>query len=106
MKATCTKFTKLRRNTLMGFADVAIIDWGMTLRDVAIHTKNGSTWAAPAARPQISKDGTVIKDATTGKVAYVPIVEFSSRAVRDAFSAAVIAAVQAHDATALDEAVP
>jgi hypothetical protein len=104
MKATCTKFTKLRRNSLMGFANVAIVDWGMTLRDVAIHSRDGSRWAAPAARPQIGKDGTVIKDATTGKVAYVPIVEFTSRSARDAFSAAVIAAVLAHDPTALDEA--
>jgi hypothetical protein len=101
MKVTCRKFTKLRRNTLLGFADVAIVDWGVTLRDVAIHSRNGSRWAAPPARPQL-KDGAVVKD-DAGKVQYTPIVEFASREARDAFSAAVIAAVQAHDAAALDE---
>jgi hypothetical protein len=34
--------------------------------DVAIHTKNGSTWAQPPAKPQI-RDGALVKD-ETGKV--------------------------------------
>jgi hypothetical protein len=102
MKATCKKFVRLRRNTLMGFADVAIVDWNLTLRDVAIHTKNGSRWAAPPARPQL-KDGIAVKD-DAGKIQYVPVIEFVSRDARDVFSAAVVAAVLAHDADAFDEA--
>jgi hypothetical protein len=38
-----------------------ITDLGMTVRDVAIHTKNGSTWAAPPAKPQL-RDGVAVKD--------------------------------------------
>jgi hypothetical protein len=65
------------------------------IKDIAIHEKNGSRWAAPPARPQISKDGAVIRDDTTGKIAYAPIIEFGSRNSRDEFSKAVIAAVLA-----------
>jgi hypothetical protein len=102
MKVICKKFVKLRRNTLVGFADISIVDWNLTLRDVSVHSKNGSRWASPPARPQI-RDNALVHD-DRGKVAYVPIVEFTSRDARDQFSAAVIAAVQAFDAAALDEA--
>jgi hypothetical protein len=91
MKIVCKKFSPLERNTLRGFAEINIAELGMTLRDVAIHCKNGSTWASPPSKPQI-KDGAVIKD-DTGKVQYSPIIEFGSREARDEFSNSVIAAV-------------
>ncbi len=42
----------------------------------------------------ISRDGVVLKDAK-GKIRYVPIIEFSSKDVRNKFSDAVIAAMRA-----------
>ena len=61
MKIVCKKVSPLERNTLRGFAEINITDLGMTVRDVAIHTKNGSTWAAPPAKPQL-RDGVAVKD--------------------------------------------
>jgi hypothetical protein len=89
---TCTDWRALHRNTLRGFAVVTIAELKLTIRDVAIHQKNDSRWAQLPAKPQV-KDGALIKDAATGKIAYTSVMEFTSKAVRDAFSQAVIAAV-------------
>ncbi len=88
----CNDFRALRRNTLQGFAVVTIDELKLTIRDVAIHQKGDARWAQLPAKPQV-KDGVLVKDAITGKVAYATVMEFTNRAVRDAFSAAVIAAV-------------
>jgi hypothetical protein len=53
----------------------------MTMRDVAVHVKNGSALAQPPAKPQI-KDGVVVTD-NSGKAQYVNIIEFGSRDARD-----------------------
>jgi hypothetical protein len=104
MKITCRDFRSFRRNTLLGFAEVTIEEFGLTIKDIAIHSKAGSRWAQPPAKPQVSRDGTLVKDPTTGKIAYTPIIELTSRDARDRFSAAVIAAVLARNPAALDEA--
>ena len=95
MKIVCKKFSPLERNTLRGFAEINIVDIGMVIKDVALHTKNGSSWAQPPAKPQI-RDGVAVKD-DAGKVQYVPIIEFGSREARDKFSTTVVAAVLATD---------
>jgi hypothetical protein len=95
MKIICKRFQPLQRNTLLGFAEILIVDLGMTMRDVAVHTKNGATWAQPPAKPQI-RDGIAVKD-SAGKLQYSPVIEFASREARDKFSAAVIVAVLACD---------
>jgi hypothetical protein len=62
MKMVCTSFKPLRKNTLLGFCEIHILELDAMIKDIAIHEKNGSRWAAPPARPQISKDGAVIRD--------------------------------------------
>jgi hypothetical protein len=98
----CDDFRALRRNTLVGFAVVTVAELRLTIRDVAIHQKADSRWAQLPAKPQV-KDGALIKDAATGKIAYTPVMEFTNKAVRDAFSAAVIAAVLEQAPDAFDE---
>jgi hypothetical protein len=88
---TCGSFHPLIRNTLRGFAEISIAELRLKIRDVAIHQKGDARWAQLPAKPQI-KDGALIRDAT-GKVQYVHIMDFDSRAVRDAFSRAVVRAV-------------
>jgi hypothetical protein len=88
---TCGSFHPLVRNTLRGFAEITIVELRLTIRDIAIHAKGDARWAQLPAKPQV-KDGALVKDAT-GKVQYVHIMDFDSRAVRDAFSRAVIDAV-------------
>jgi hypothetical protein len=65
----------------------------LEIRDVAIHVKNDSRWAQLPAKPMIDKDGVVLRDRETGEIAYATILDFDSRATRDAFSHAVIDAV-------------
>ena len=90
MKIICKRFSPLERNTLKWFCDINIVDLNMTIKDVAIHAKNGATWASPPSKPQI-RDGAVVTD--NGKAQYVNIIEFGDRAARDRFSSAVIDAV-------------
>ncbi len=105
LTVTCEEFKPLLRNTLCGFATIRIAEMRMAIRDVAIHQKGAARWAQLPAKPQIDKDGVALRDKTTGKIAYSPIIELDDRATRDAFSQAVIAAVLEFDPGAF-EAVP
>jgi hypothetical protein len=88
---SCRAFRPLHRNTLRGFCEVHIDELKLSIRDVAVHAKGEARWAQLPARPQV-RDGELVKD-DRGKVEYVHLMHFDSRAVRDAFSAAVVRAV-------------
>jgi hypothetical protein len=104
MTITCSEFRPWQRNTLVGFAAININELKLTIKDIAIHQKDGSRWAQLPAKPQI-KDGIIVKD-EAGKAQYISIMEFGSREVRDAFSAATVAAVLEHTPTAFEATVP
>jgi hypothetical protein len=74
---------ELRRNSLVGFAKVELPS-GMVI------TGERGPWASPPSKPMITRDGTVMKDAA-GEIKYAPTIEFTSKEVRDRWSAAVIA---------------
>lgn len=93
LSITVRDFKPLHRNTLRGFAVIRIPEMCLTIRDVAIHVMGDSRWAQLPAKPMIDKDGTAIRDRASGKISYCTILEFDSRAVREAFSHAVIAAL-------------
>ena len=88
---TCHAFHPLYRNTLRGFAEIRINELRLTIRDIAIHEKGECRWAQLPAKPQI-KDGELVHD-EHGKLQYFHSMSFDNRAVSDAFSAAVIAAL-------------
>jgi len=88
---TCEDFRAYRKNTLAGFACIKISELKLEIKDIAIHQKSGRRWAQLPAKPQI-RDGALVKG-DDGKVQYLPIMSFATRAVADAFSAAVITAV-------------
>jgi hypothetical protein len=92
LTVTCESFHPLTRNTLRGFAEISIAELRLKIRDVAIHQKGEARWAQLPAKPQV-KDGVLVKDPGTGKIQYTPIMQFDSRAVRDAFSRVVIDAL-------------
>jgi hypothetical protein len=95
MTFVCKSFHRLNRNTLKGFADITAAELQLTI-NVALHQKGGSRWVALPSKPMLKGD-TVIKD-ETGKIKYIPVLQFASREVGDAFSAAAIRAVLEHDA--------
>src|SRR5262245_19664739 len=80
----CTGFKVLRRNTLRGFAQVHIADLKLTIHDIAVHSRDGRSWAQLPAKPQI-RDGQLVKD-VGGKIQYFPAMTFDSREVADAFN--------------------
>jgi hypothetical protein len=89
---TISDFKSLERYSLRGFCTVSLPS-GMILHEVAIHLSNGAWWASPASRPQIGRDGTVLKG-DDNKLKYTPIVSLDSKATRDRFSASVIDALK------------
>jgi hypothetical protein len=90
---SCHDFKPLYRNTLRGFVAIRIGELRLDVKDIAIHAKGNSRWAALPAKPMIDRDGAALRDSTTGKILYNNIFEFADRATRNAFSDAVVAAV-------------
>jgi hypothetical protein len=86
----CEDFRPFAKNTLRGFAVVSIKELRLKIKDIAIHVKNGSQWAALPAKPLIKDGAVVTKD---GKAQYQHILEFADRPTSDAFSRAVVNAV-------------
>jgi hypothetical protein len=92
LTVSCREFKPLVRNTLRRFAEVIIAELKLTIKDVAVHTKSNRYWAQLPSKPQI-RDGALVKN-DEGKVQYLPILAWDSRAVADAFSDDVIKAVR------------
>ena len=84
----CEDFKPFAKNTLRGFATILVPSIQLRIKDIAIHVKNESQWAALPAKPQV-KDGRVVVNAD-GKAQYTNILEFADRRTSDAFSRAVI----------------
>jgi hypothetical protein len=91
MTITCEAFRPFRKNSLCGFASILIAELGLRIKDVTIFEKNAKRWAGLPAKPQV-RDGILVKT-SDGKLEYFSILEFRSREISDAFSAAVIRAV-------------
>jgi hypothetical protein len=91
MSMTCTLWKPMRRNSLLGFATVAMSS-GLVLHEIAINTSRGAIWAAPPAKPRLDKDGRQIL--LDGKRQWDQVVSFRSKALRDTWSAQVVAAVE------------
>ena len=83
---------KIEKGTLRGFVSV-LLDSGLTVHDVALHERGDSRWVSLPGRPMTDSDGRVIRD-ESGKTKYVPIVEITDRARRDAFGKAVWSLVE------------
>jgi hypothetical protein len=95
------EFVTVARNTLVGFARVRLPS-GMVLHDVAVHRRHSVTWASPASKPQLNREGVQLKG-PDGKGLWVPIVSFATRELRDRFSSQVIAALRASHPDALND---
>lgn len=79
------------KGALRGFATIRI-GRSMILIDCPVCTLNGRTWATLPSKPQIGKDGGVLRDAK-GKILYTPLAKWADRTATDRFSEAVVAAV-------------
>lgn len=89
---TLVEWRALEKNTLRGFADIRF-PFGLVIKGISIHKKNGQSWVAMPSKPQIEQDGSVRRE-PDGKIKYVSILEWAERAMSERFSASVIALVE------------
>jgi hypothetical protein len=82
----------LRRNSPIGFAKVELPS-GMIIADVTILTGERGPWASPPSKPMIDRDGHAMKD-PKGKIRCTPLIEFTSKEIRDRFISTVIEAIR------------
>jgi hypothetical protein len=96
------EFRRVRRGSLVGFATLRVRQWFLRIHGVSIYELRGSRWAAMPSRPQVSRDGDLIRN--DGKIAYASVLKISSAEARAAFSAAVVAALLEFDPNAFNDA--
>jgi hypothetical protein len=99
LTVTCTAWRPLRRNTLTGFATVEIPEMRLIIHDIAIHQKGEARWAQLPSKPWV-RDGALVLD-EMGKPTYSPMLEFTDRPTREAFSRRAVEAVLRFDPHAL-----
>jgi hypothetical protein len=105
MNVICTNWRGFERNTLIGFADFELPEIGLLIKECTVHRKGERHWIGLPGRPQL-KDGTAVKDQSTGKVQYFNVLQFTGRSFADAFNAAAFAAIRkTHPAVLGDEYV-
>jgi hypothetical protein len=85
-------FNPQHSNTLVGFCTVFIPALHLRIVGCSVHQKNTSRWIGLPAKPWVGSDGVAKRD-DNGKIIYVPTVQFTDFATRDAFSERVIAAL-------------
>jgi len=85
-------FREYRKGSLVGFCEVEVPAWGMTLFDLGLYEKGDERWVQPAGKPRLDRDGRVMVTPNGTKV-YDPIIRFT-RVVQDRLSAAVWEAVE------------
>ena len=88
------EFKAMDRNTLRGFLVVRIPAMRLTIRDLMVHESHEKRWIALPSKAQISREQEVVK--RDGKIQYSPILAFDTKDVGDAFSAAVLRALDAY----------
>ena len=94
LEIRCVNWRPFTRNTLQGFAAFNVPAMRLTIRDCAVHRKNGRRWVQLPARPILDDNRDLVHD-VRGKIQYATIVQFDSREVSDAFSAAALHALDA-----------
>lgn len=80
-----------RSGALRGFATIETPS-GLVFHETGVFEQGGRWWAAPASKPMVGRDGTVLKD-ERGKVRYAPVVTFTEKGRRDLWSASVVEAL-------------
>ena len=99
MSIRILEFRPHQKNSLLGFAKIELPS-GLIITDVVILTGERGPWASPPSKPQLDRDGNVLRD-QNGKIRYSPIIEFTDRETRTRWSNAVIEALRAAHPEAL-----
>ena len=81
-------FRPLEKGSLRGFVTVRIPAIRLTIKDVSVHASHGRWWVSLPAKAQLDNDKRQVEK--DGKPQYVNLLQFDTRIVADAFSAAVL----------------
>jgi hypothetical protein len=93
LQVEISEWKPLARGTLLGFVNVRIPAMRLTIRDCTVNESHGRRWIGLPGKAQINADRELVK--RDGKVQYTPTCAFDSKEVGDAFSAAVLAVLDA-----------
>lgn len=95
MPLVLLEWRAVSKGLLRGFAHVSI--GALEIFDVPMFTKDGQSWAAMPSKPMMGRDGTQMTD-RNGKARYSPICQWTNKDSAARFSAAVVDAVEKHEA--------
>ena len=91
-------FRAVTKNTLRGFATFEFPN-GMVIYDMPAHTKNGKSWVAFPAAPQLENGGVRVVD---GKPQYKKLIEWRDRSLSDRFAETAVTIIRRDKPGALD----
>ena len=91
-------FRAVTKNTLRGFATFEFPN-GMVICDMPAHTKNGKSWVAFPAAPQLENGSIRVVD---GKPQYKKLIGWRDRSLSDRFSEAAVGAIRRDKPGVLD----
>jgi hypothetical protein len=97
----CLSFKVHRSGSLIGFADFHLLKLRLKLRGCAVHQSGDRRWVQLPARPRLDLDQNPVRD-DRGKLQYLPMIEWDSDAVRQAFSDLAVEAVLGYAPGAFD----
>lgn len=93
LQVEIAEWKPMERGTLLGFVNVRIPAMRLTIRDCTVNESHGRRWIGLPGKAQIDGNRELVK--RDGKVQYTPTCAFDSKEVGDAFSVAVLAALDA-----------
>jgi hypothetical protein len=91
MPVTILEWKPMKRNTLHGFVKIQL--GALTISDCPIHDTQGRKWCGLPSKPIITAEGTV-KKGDDGKVKYVPLLQWATKAASDRFSDSVVLSLE------------
>jgi hypothetical protein len=100
------EFKPFKSNTLRGFVDLFVPEMRMRVFGATVHQSHGKRWIGLPAKPQLGPDGCARRDPRTGKILYIPVLQFADKRTADAFSQRGIEALLARWPHAFDGGDP
>jgi hypothetical protein len=92
------------KGALLGRAKVRLPN-GLEIADIGVFTKGGRIWAHLPAQAMRDAEGRAITD-DRGKLRYTSPIRWSTKALQDGFSAALIALIRAERPSAISGEAP
>jgi hypothetical protein len=98
-------FKPHRSHSLFGFVDFVIPELRLRVKEATVHQSHGRRWIGLPAKPQIDREGRVRHD-ERGRILYAAVIQFTDRAISDAFSDRAVAALLESFPRAFDDIAP